>query len=69
MAAEGEFESHARAGLALFGIDVDETDLAVMSYFNDVYGPLQEKLLATDFAQIRQEPNLDPSRPPAGHAR
>ena len=46
------------------GIDVDEVDLAVMSFAESVYGPERDALLAADFSHVPYEHDLDPSRAP-----
>jgi hypothetical protein len=63
------FERHARAGLELAGIDVDDVELAVMRAADRVYGPKMRALLEADLRQVHVEPDLDPSRPPAGPPR
>jgi hypothetical protein len=58
------FEQHVRAGLELAGIDVDETDMAVMRSADSVYGPQFKALADADLSDAFVEPDLDPSRPP-----
>jgi hypothetical protein len=58
------FEDHARIALGMYGIEVDETDLAVMESLYAIYGALQDELLSTSFADVPPEANLDPSGPP-----
>jgi hypothetical protein len=64
MAEAGTFHEYARIALGMFGIEVDDTDLVVMGSLYEVYGPLQDQLLATDFSQVPPEHDLDPSRAP-----
>ena len=58
------FEQHVRAGLALAGVEVDDTDLAVMRAADSVYGPKMGALAQADLAGVWVEPALDPSRAP-----
>lgn len=59
------FEQHVRAGLALLGHDVDETELAVMRVADGVYGPQLRALVDADLRDVWAEPDLDPSRAPS----
>ena len=54
-----------RAALAIRGLDVDETDLAVMRVADSIYGPDLRALLAADLAEDWHEPAPDPGRAPA----
>ena len=58
------FESWVRAGLARYGLEADETDLAVMRAVEQVYGPPRDALLAADLSDVPPEFGLDPSRSP-----
>ena len=58
------FEQHIRAGLELAGLEVDETDVAVMRAADAVYGPGFQALAAADLGDVMVEPDLDPSRAP-----
>jgi hypothetical protein len=58
------FEQHVRAGLELAGVDVDDTDLAVMRAADSVYGPRFKALAQADLSEQWVEADLDPSRPP-----
>jgi hypothetical protein len=60
-----QFDSFVRSGLAQYGIEVDETELAVMHAAEALYGPLRDALLAADLSDVPRELGLDPSRPPA----
>jgi hypothetical protein len=62
--AEATFQEYATVALAMYGIEVDDTDLVVMGSLYEVYGPAQEQLLATDFSRIPPEHDVDPSRAP-----
>jgi hypothetical protein len=54
-----------RAGLAVLGYDVDETELAVMRVADGVYGPQLRALVSADLSAIWPEPDMDPSRGPS----
>ena len=58
------FEQHVRAGLALAGHEVDDTDVAVMRGADAVYGPGMRALATADLREVWEEPALDPSRAP-----
>jgi hypothetical protein len=58
------FEQHARAGLELAGMTVDDTDLAVMRAADAVYGPGFRALAEADLRDVVLEADLDPSRAP-----
>jgi hypothetical protein len=59
------FEQHVRAGLELAGVEVDETDMAVMRAADSVYGAKMRALADADLNHVWVEPALDPSRAPA----
>ena len=59
------FEQHVRAGLELAGLEVDDTDLAVMRAADAVYGQAFQALARADLRDVELEADLDPSRPPA----
>jgi hypothetical protein len=58
------FEQHARAGLALAGLEVDAIDVAVMRAADAAYGPKMRALAQADLKDAWVEADLDPSRPP-----
>jgi hypothetical protein len=58
------FEQYVRAGLELAGMDVDDTDLAVMRAADAVYGPGFKALADADLRDAPLEADLDPSRAP-----
>jgi hypothetical protein len=60
------FEQHVRAGLELVGVEVDDTDLAVMRAADAAYGPAMLALRRADLRDVWVEPAIDPGRPPAG---
>jgi hypothetical protein len=63
--AEDQFATFARTALARAGVEMDETDLAVMRVADSVYGPDREALMDADLSAAPIEHDLDPSRPPA----
>jgi hypothetical protein len=60
------FEEFARAGMELAGLEIDETDLAVMRAAHAAYAPALRALDAAPLKQVAAEPDLDPGRPPRG---
>jgi len=58
------FEQYVRAALDLAGVEVDDTDLAVMRAADAVYGPKFRALGQADLGDAWVEADLDPSRPP-----
>jgi hypothetical protein len=58
------FEQHVRAGLERAGMEVDDTDLAVMRAADAVYGPAFQALGQADLRDVQLEADLDPSRSP-----
>jgi hypothetical protein len=63
--AEGDaFETWVRMSLSRYGIDADDTDVAIMRVVEQVYGPPRDALLAADLSQVAPEHALDPSRSP-----
>jgi hypothetical protein len=58
------FEQFVRGGLGRAGLDVDETELAIMRYIDELFGPEIGALLAVDMHRLWAEPDLDPSRAP-----
>ncbi len=63
-----QFEAFVRAGLAQYGMEVDEIELAVMRAAEAAYGPERDALLAADLSAVAPEIGLDPSRAPADTA-
>jgi hypothetical protein len=59
------FEEFARAGMDLAGLEVDETDLAVMRAAHAAYAPALRALDEADLEHVDAEPDLDPGRPPS----
>jgi hypothetical protein len=66
---EDQFARFARIALARAGVEVDETDLAVLRVVDSIYGPDREALMSADLSAAPIEHDLDPSRPPiaTGH--
>ena len=58
------FEQFARGGLQWQGLDADDTDLEIMRYIDQVFGPELRALMAADMTGIWAETDLDPSRAP-----
>jgi hypothetical protein len=59
------FEQFVRGGLAQAGLDVDDTELAIMRYIDQLFGPELGALVALDMHGMWPEPDLDPSRAPS----
>ena len=66
---EDQFATFVRSALARAGIEVDETDLAVIRAADTIYGPDREALMQADLSGAPCEHDLDPSRPPSGTSR
>jgi hypothetical protein len=64
MAEPDAFETWVRTSLARYGVEADETDVAIMRIVEQVYGPPRDALLAADLSGIPPEFGLDPSRSP-----
>jgi hypothetical protein len=64
MQDERQFEQFVRAGLAQYGLGVDEVELRVMKAAESMYGPLRDALMASDLSDVAPEVALDPSRAP-----
>lgn len=59
------FEAHVRATLAYYGVEVDDTEVAVMQVAEATYGPDLRALAEGDLADVWLEPDFDPSRAPS----
>jgi hypothetical protein len=59
------FEQWARGGLAQTGIEVDDVDLQIMRFIDELFGPELQALMAADMGGLWPEADLDPSRAPA----
>ena len=60
-----QFDAFVRAGLAQYGIEVDDVDLQIIRVAEQIYGPQRDALLAADLSDVAREAVLDPARPPA----
>ena len=58
------FEQFARGGLEWQGLSVDDTDLTIMRYIDEIFGPELRALMSADMSGIWAEPDFDPSRAP-----
>ena len=58
------FDQYARGGLEWMGFDADDTDVEIMRFIDQVFGPELRALMAVDFNGIWPETDLDPSRAP-----
>jgi hypothetical protein len=58
------FQRFARGGFDLLGIEVDETQLAVIAAADALYRPRITALLEADLDAVEPEPRIDLSRPP-----
>ena len=59
------FEQFARGGLEWQGLAVDDTDLTIMRYIDEIFGPELRALMTADMRGIWAEHDLDPSRAPS----
>jgi len=64
MEASDRSEDFIPAGLAALGIEVDETELAVIGALHGFLWPALNELLALDFGEVEPEPHPDLSRAP-----
>ena len=58
------FEQFARGALEWQGLTLDETDLTIMRYVDELFGPELRALLAVDMKGVWAEHDFDPSRAP-----
>jgi len=59
-----DFESFAKAGLRLQGVELEDGDLDVLKLLHAVLSPSIDALKAADLSSIAAELDLDPSRAP-----
>jgi hypothetical protein len=59
------FEQFARAGLAWQGLEADDTDVEIMRFIDQIYGPELRALLAVDMNGLWAETDFAPSRAPS----
>jgi hypothetical protein len=64
MEEQERFNRAVRDTLAGYGIEVDETDLAVIATVEAVYGPERLALMEADLSEVVPERDFDPSRAP-----
>jgi hypothetical protein len=64
MDASDQADRFIPAGLASFGIEADEVDLAVMNAAHQMFWPAILDLLSRDFSGLEPERNPDLSRAP-----
>lgn len=64
MEASDRSDDFIPAGLALLGIEADETELAVMGALHQLLWPPLVELLALDLGEVEPEPCPDLSRAP-----
>jgi hypothetical protein len=64
MLDQEEFGQLVRLGLAQYGVEVSDAELAVIRAFEQTYGPQRDALLAADLSDIEPELGLDPSKAP-----
>jgi hypothetical protein len=60
-----QFDTFVRAGLAQYGIEVDDVELHIIRIAEQTYGPARDALLAADLSDVARETVLDPARPPS----
>lgn len=64
MEEQERFNRAVRDTLAGYGIEADETDLAVIATVEAVYGPERLALMEADLSEVEPERDFDPSRSP-----
>ena len=64
MEAADSPDEFIKAGLASFGIEADEIDLAVIGAAHQLFWPPILELVALDTSQVPAEPNPDLSQAP-----
>jgi hypothetical protein len=64
MEAPDRAEEFIPAGLASFGIEADEVEMAVMGAAHQLFWPAIRELLSLDLGELEPEQDLDLSRPP-----
>jgi hypothetical protein len=57
-------EEFVPTALASFGVEADETDLAVLGAIHQLFWPPIQELLAMDLDHVEPERDVDPSRAP-----
>lgn len=69
MEEQQRFNRMVRDTLAGYGVEVDDTDLAVLGAVERIYGPERNALLVADLSDVEPEHDLDPSRAPSRQGR
>jgi hypothetical protein len=69
MEEQERFNRMVRDTLAGYGVEVDDTDLAVLGAIEQVYGPERNALLAADLSDVEPEHDFDPGRAPSRQGR
>lgn len=64
MQSEEQFETFVRAGLARYGLDVEEAEMHVIRFADQMYGPHLDALMAADLSDVEPETPLDPTHAP-----
>ena len=59
------FEQFARGGLGWLGLTADDTDVAIMRYIDEIFGPELRSLMQADMGDWWPENDFDPSRAPS----
>jgi hypothetical protein len=59
------FEQFARGGLEWQGLAADETDIEIMRFIDQLFGPELRALMAVDMHGLWPETDFDPSRAPS----
>jgi hypothetical protein len=58
------FEQFARGGLEWLGLTADDTDIEIMRFIDQIFGPELRALMAADMNGLWPEMDFDPSRAP-----
>jgi hypothetical protein len=58
------FEQFARGGLEWLGLSADDTDIQIMRFIDQIFGPELRALMAVDMNGLWPEMDFDPSRAP-----
>jgi hypothetical protein len=64
MEGSDSFERFARAGFERLGVELDETQMAIVRVAEAVYGPHIKALVEADLSGVRPELEMDLSRAP-----
>jgi hypothetical protein len=64
MEGSDSFERFARAGFERLGVELDETQMAIVRVAEAVYGPHIAALMEADLSGVRPELEMDLSRAP-----